>query len=183
MHVLVAGATHGRPGQDRERRARPASAHDAARVARGHPLPRARRVGRSARRDRAALRQLLRPGRLGAGRGFTDDASAATVTALERGTPGVYNITDDEPARVSEWLPCLAEVVGAKPPIRVPTWLARVMAGAVPVQWMTEGRGASNEKAKRELDWEPAWRSWRDGFRNALAETTPGPGLAARRAG
>jgi 2-alkyl-3-oxoalkanoate reductase len=112
-----------------------------------------------------------------------DEASAATVTALERGTPGVYNITDDEPARVSEWLPYLAEVVGAKPPMRVPTWLARVMAGAVPVQWMTEGRGASNEKAKRALDWEPAWGSWRDGFRNALTETTPGQGSAARRAG
>jgi 2-alkyl-3-oxoalkanoate reductase len=112
-----------------------------------------------------------------------DDAAAATVTALERGTPGVYNTTDDEPARVSEWLPYLAEVVGAKPPMRVPTWLARPMAGAVPVQWMTEGRGSSNEKAKRELGWRPAWRSWRDGFRNGLAETTPGPGLEARQAG
>jgi 2-alkyl-3-oxoalkanoate reductase len=102
-----------------------------------------------------------------------DDAAAATVAALERGAPGVYNITDDEPARVSEWLPYLAEVVGAKPPMRVPTSLARLMAGAVPVQWMTEGRGASNEKAKRELGWRPAWSSWRDGFREALGAPAP----------
>jgi 2-alkyl-3-oxoalkanoate reductase len=99
-----------------------------------------------------------------------DDAAAATVAALERGPRGVYNITDDDPAPVSEWLPDLAEVVGAKPPFRVPKWLARLLAGSVPVQWMTEARGSSNEKAKRELHWQPAWRSWRDGFRAGLGD-------------
>jgi nucleoside-diphosphate-sugar epimerase len=108
-----------------------------------------------------------------------DDAAAATVAALERGARGVYNITDDEPAAVSEWLPYLADVVGAKPPMRVPEWLARLMAGAVPVGWMTEGRGASNEKAKRELDWQPAWRSWRDGFREGLDPAAPQRAAAA----
>jgi 2-alkyl-3-oxoalkanoate reductase len=99
-----------------------------------------------------------------------DDAAAATIAALERGGRGVYNITDDEPAAVSEWLPYLAEVVGAKRPLRVPAWLARPMAGAVPVQWTTEGRGASNAKAKRELGWRPTWSSWREGFREALED-------------
>jgi 2-alkyl-3-oxoalkanoate reductase len=103
-----------------------------------------------------------------------DDAAAATIAALERGGRGVYNITDDEPAAVSEWLPYLAEVVGAKRPMRVPAWLARPMAGAVPVQWMTEGRGASNAKAKRELGWRPTWSSWREGFRDALVEGARG---------
>jgi 2-alkyl-3-oxoalkanoate reductase len=102
-----------------------------------------------------------------------DDAAAATAAALERGDRGVYNITDDEPAPVAEWLPYLAEVVGAKRPMRVPTWLARPMAGAVAVQWMTEGRGASNEKAKREFGWRPVWRSWREGFREALENGAP----------
>jgi nucleoside-diphosphate-sugar epimerase len=104
-----------------------------------------------------------------------DDAANATLAALGRGGRGVYNITDDEPASVSEWLPYLAEVVGAKPPMRVPTWLAKLMAGTVPVQWMTEGRGASNDKAKRELEWKPAWRSWRDGFRDGLGGPERGP--------
>jgi nucleoside-diphosphate-sugar epimerase len=99
-----------------------------------------------------------------------DDAAAAVVAALERGAPGVYNITDDEPARVSEWLPYLAEAVGAKPPMRVPEWLARPMAGRVAVRWMTEGRGSSNERAKRELGWQPSWGSWREGFRDGLGE-------------
>jgi nucleoside-diphosphate-sugar epimerase len=111
-----------------------------------------------------------------------DDAAAATVAALERGRPGIYNIADDEPARVSDWLPHLAEAVGAKPPLRIPKWVARVVAGRVPVRWMTEGRGASNEKAKRELGWEPRWRSWRDGFQRALTEE-PGPGMRATEAG
>jgi 2-alkyl-3-oxoalkanoate reductase len=104
-----------------------------------------------------------------------DDAAGATIAALERGRRGVYNVVDDEPARVSDWLPYLAEVVGAKPPMRVPKGLARIAAGSVAVQWMTEGRGASNEKAKRELDWQPTWRSWRDGFRNALGPDVPAP--------
>jgi nucleoside-diphosphate-sugar epimerase len=99
-----------------------------------------------------------------------DDAAAATIAALERGASGIYNITDDEPAAVSEWLPYLARVVGAKPPLRVPGWLARPMAGAVAVRWMTEARGSSNEKAKRELGWQPQWPSWRQGFREGLEE-------------
>ena len=99
-----------------------------------------------------------------------DDAAAATVAALERGAHGVYNVTDDEPAAVSEWLPYLAEVVGAKPPLRVPKWLAGLMAGAVTVRWMTQARGSSNEKAKHELGWQPTWPSWREGFREGLEE-------------
>ena len=99
-----------------------------------------------------------------------DDAAAATVAALENGTRGIYNVVDDEPAPVSQWLPYLAEVVGAKPPMRVPQWLGRLAAGQVAVEWMTQGRGSSNEKAKRELDWRPAWSTWRDGFRFALQE-------------
>jgi nucleoside-diphosphate-sugar epimerase len=97
-----------------------------------------------------------------------DDAAAATVAALERGSRGIYNVTDDEPAPVAEWLPYLARVAGAKPPRRVPVWLGRLAAGDVPVRWMTEGRGSSNEKARRELDWRPAWSSWRNGFRDGL---------------
>jgi 2-alkyl-3-oxoalkanoate reductase len=97
-----------------------------------------------------------------------DDAASATVAAVERGTSGLYNITDDEPAPVAEWLPYMAEVVGAKPPLRVPVWLARLLAGDVVVQWMTSARGSSNEKAKRELDWRPVWATWRDGFRDGL---------------
>jgi 2-alkyl-3-oxoalkanoate reductase len=99
-----------------------------------------------------------------------DDAATATVAAVERGAAGVYNIVDDEPAPVAEWLPHLAEAVGAKPPMRLPVWLARPLAGEVVVRWMTEGRGSSNEKAKRELDWQPAWSSWRDGFRHGLTD-------------
>jgi nucleoside-diphosphate-sugar epimerase len=99
-----------------------------------------------------------------------DDAAAATVAAVERGDAGVYTIVDDDPAPVAEWLPHLAEAVGAKPPMRLPGWLARVAAGEVVVRWMTEGRGASNEKAKRELGWQPAWTSWRDGFRHGLTD-------------
>jgi nucleoside-diphosphate-sugar epimerase len=99
-----------------------------------------------------------------------DDAAAATVAALKQGRRGVYNITDDDPAPVAQWLPYLAEAVGAKPPLRVPIWPARLMAGPVAVQWMTEGRGSSNAKAKRELAWQPAWASWRDGFRHGLDE-------------
>jgi nucleoside-diphosphate-sugar epimerase len=104
-----------------------------------------------------------------------DDAAAATVAALERGSGGVYNVTDDEPAPVSEWLPYLAEAVGAKAPMRVPTWLASLIAGSVAVRWMTEGRGSSNANAKRELGWRPRWSSWRQGFREGLAEPAPRP--------
>lgn len=99
-----------------------------------------------------------------------DDAAAATVAAVEHGRSGIYNIADDEPAPVAEWLPYLAEQVGAKRPMRVPVWLGRLAAGQVAVQWMTEGRGSSNEKAKRELDWKPAYASWRDGFQRGIPE-------------
>ena len=99
----------------------------------------------------------------------TDDAAAATLAALERGTPGaIYNVVDDDPAPVREWLPALAAAAGAKPPRRLPRWLARVVAGESVATMMTEIRGASNAKAKRELGWEPAHPSWREGFRAAL---------------
>ncbi|WP_037062787.1 NAD-dependent epimerase/dehydratase family protein [Pseudonocardia acaciae] len=107
-----------------------------------------------------------------------DDAAEATIAALERGTAGVYQIVDDEPAPVAQWLPYLAEVLGAKPPMRVPVWLGRLAAGEVAVRWMTESRGASNEKAKNALDWRPGFASWRDGFRNGLVDA-PAPGVAS----
>jgi 2-alkyl-3-oxoalkanoate reductase len=97
-----------------------------------------------------------------------DDAASATVAAIERGPGGLYNVVDDEPARVSEWLPELAAAAGAKPPRRMPKWLARLLVGEAGVVMMTEVRGASNAKAKRELGWEPRWRTWRDGFRHGL---------------
>jgi nucleoside-diphosphate-sugar epimerase len=99
-----------------------------------------------------------------------DDAASATVAAVERGAPGVYNVVDDDPAPVAEWLPYLAEAVGAPPPRHVPTWLGRIAAGEVGVAMMTRIRGASNAKAKRELGWQPAYASWRAGFRDGLAE-------------
>jgi nucleoside-diphosphate-sugar epimerase len=100
-----------------------------------------------------------------------DDAASATVAAVEHGARGVYNVVDDDPAPVSEWLPYLAEQVGAKPPRHVPLWLGRLVAGDVGVSMMTEIRGSSNAKAKRELGWEPAWPSWREGFRYGLTDT------------
>jgi nucleoside-diphosphate-sugar epimerase len=104
-----------------------------------------------------------------------DDAASATVAALERGRPGVYNVVDDEPAPVREWLPAFAAAVGAKPPHRVPVWLGRIAAGDVGVRMMTEVRGASNAKARAELGWVPRWRSWREGFRHGLADAAPAP--------
>ena len=100
-----------------------------------------------------------------------EDAARATLAAIERGRSGIYNIVDDDPAPVSEWLPYLAEVVGAKPPRHVPLWLGKLMAGEVLATMMTEGRGASNAKAKRELDWRLLYPSWRQGFVNGLSET------------
>jgi nucleoside-diphosphate-sugar epimerase len=96
-----------------------------------------------------------------------DDAAAATVLALERGAPGIYNVADDQPAPVREWLPALAESLGARPPRRVPRWLARLIVGEAGVTIMTEIRGASNAKAKRELGWTLRYPSWREGFRLA----------------
>ena len=99
-----------------------------------------------------------------------DDAAAATVAALDHGGPGVYNIVDDEPATVAEWLPYLASTMGAGKPMRVPAWLVRLVAGEVAVSMMTRIRGSSNAKAKGELGWKPEWASWRDGFRHAWPE-------------
>jgi nucleoside-diphosphate-sugar epimerase len=111
---------------------------------------------------------------LGDGRGVwsfvhIDDAAAATVIALEHGRPGIYNIVDDEPAPVAEWLPYLAQVAGAKPPRHLPLWLGRLVGGEHMVVMMDESRGASNAKARRELGWQPAHGSWRSGFRDAVA--------------
>jgi nucleoside-diphosphate-sugar epimerase len=97
-----------------------------------------------------------------------DDAATATALAVDRGAPGVYNIVDDEPAPVSEWMPYLAEVLGARRPRRVPTWLARLIVGEPAVTMMTKIRGSSNAKAKRELGWAPRYPSWRVGFREGL---------------
>jgi nucleoside-diphosphate-sugar epimerase len=112
---------------------------------------------------------------VGAGAGVwsfvhVDDAATATAIAVERGAGGLYNIVDDEPAPVAQWLPYLAECLGAPPPRRVPTWLARFAIGEVGISMMTQVRGSSNAKAKRELGWEPRWPSWREGFRLGLAE-------------
>jgi nucleoside-diphosphate-sugar epimerase len=96
-----------------------------------------------------------------------DDAASATVAAVERGPAGVYNIVDDEPAPLHEWLPVYAEALGAKPPRRVPVWLARLVGGRFAAGLATELRGASNAKAKRELGWSPRYSSWRQGFREA----------------
>jgi len=98
-----------------------------------------------------------------------EDAAAATVAAVSRGRRGVYNIVDDDPARVAEWLPAAAQAVGAPPPRHVPRWLGRLFAGEVGVVMMTEVRGASNEKAKRELGWRPRHPSWREGFAEVAA--------------
>jgi nucleoside-diphosphate-sugar epimerase len=106
---------------------------------------------------------------VGNGRGvwsFTHvaDAAEATVAAVERGRPGIYNIVDDDPAPVAEWLPALAQELGAKKPRRVPRFVGRLFAGEAGAVFMTEIRGASNAKAKRELGWRPAHPSWREGF-------------------
>jgi nucleoside-diphosphate-sugar epimerase len=96
------------------------------------------------------------------------DAAAATVDAVEGGAPGIYQVVDDEPAPVREWLPALATTLGAKPPRHVPRWLARLLAGEAATVMMTESRGASNAKAKRELGWRPRYPSWRTGFADGL---------------
>ena len=96
-----------------------------------------------------------------------DDSAAATVTALERGA-GIYNVCDDEPAQMSEWIPAYAEALGAKPPRHVPRWLARLVGGKQSAVMAERLEGASNEKAKRELGWRPRYASWRQGFRENL---------------
>jgi 2-alkyl-3-oxoalkanoate reductase len=97
-----------------------------------------------------------------------EDAAAATAIAVEHGQPGVYNVVDDDPAPVREWLPVLASALGAKPPRRIPRWLGRLAAGEVATLMMTEARGASNAKAKRELGWQLRYPSWRQGFAQGL---------------
>jgi nucleoside-diphosphate-sugar epimerase len=97
-----------------------------------------------------------------------EDAATATALAVERGAPGIYNIVDDEPAPVREWLPVLASALGAKRPRRIPRWLARLAAGEMATVMMTESRGSSNTKAKRELGWQLLYPSWRHGFAHGL---------------
>ena len=122
----------------------------------------------------AALRKRAFP-IVGSGAGMwsfvhIDDAAAGTLAAIERGRRGLYNIVDDEPVPTSEWLPYLAEVLDAKPPRRVPEWLGRLVAGEQVVSMMTEARGASNAKAKRELGWELGYPTWREGFLRGLRD-------------
>jgi nucleoside-diphosphate-sugar epimerase len=97
-----------------------------------------------------------------------DDAAQAAVDALDRGAPGIYNVVDDEPAPMRVWLPHFAETIGAKPPRRVPQWLARITAGPAITAWATLFSGASNAKARAELGWQPSHTSWREGFPESL---------------
>lgn len=101
------------------------------------------------------------------------DAATAVVAALEGGSPGIYNIVDDDPAPVAEWLPVLASAAGAKPPMHVPAWVGRLGAGEAGLSMMTRIRGCSNAKAKRELAWKQVWPSWRDGFPHGLMTAYP----------
>jgi nucleoside-diphosphate-sugar epimerase len=125
----------------------------------------------------AVMAELIRKRRfpiVGGGTGVASlvhitDAASATVAAIERGKPGIYHVADDEPAPVHVWLPALARALGAKPPRRVPAWLARLLAGKGAVDMMTRARGISNEKTKRELDWTPRYPSWRTGFTQGLS--------------
>jgi 2-alkyl-3-oxoalkanoate reductase len=95
-----------------------------------------------------------------------DDAASATVAAVERGAPGIYNVVDDDPAPQREWLPVYAEAIGAKKPLRVPVWVARLVVGKIATVAGVQP-GAANAKAKRDLGWEPRWPSWRQGLRDA----------------
>jgi len=104
-----------------------------------------------------------------------EDVAAATVQALESGENGVYNIVDDEPAPVRVWLPELALILDARPPIYLPEWIARLMVGESVVSMMTRTRGSSNEKARRRLGWTPIYSSWREGFRKELGKLAPRP--------
>jgi nucleoside-diphosphate-sugar epimerase len=107
-----------------------------------------------------------------------DDLAQATIAAIERGKPvSIYNVVDDEPVPAATWIPGLAEAVGAKPPRNVPVWLGKLAAGEVGVSMMTQIRGTSNAKAKRELGWTPHYPSWREGFRTGLGDVpVPAPG-------
>ena len=113
---------------------------------------------------------------VGAGAGVwsfahVDDAAAATAAAVARGEPGLYNVADDGPAPLAEWLPGLADTIGAPRPRHVPEWLGRLVAGESGVYLSTQIRGLSNAKAKRELRWRPRYTTWREGFRLGLDET------------
>jgi 2-alkyl-3-oxoalkanoate reductase len=130
--------------------------------------------------------QLVRKRRLpiiGQGTGIwsfihIDDVASAALAAIDHGAAGVYNIADDEPAPVSRWLPELANAIGAKPPRHVPVWLGKLAAGEVGVSMMTQIRGTSNAKAKRELGWTPTYPTYREGFHNGLSDraaASPGP--------
>lgn len=101
------------------------------------------------------------------------DAAAATVAAVQTGSAGIYNVVDDEPAPVAEWLPVVARAAGAKPPLRLPAWLGRLAAGEAGLSMMTQVRGSSNAKAKRELGWQPIWPTWREGFVHGMAQAYP----------
>ena len=92
---------------------------------------------------------------------------------MTAGQPGIYNIVDDEPATVADWLPVMATGAGARPPLHVPAWIGRLAAGEAGLSMMTRIRGCSNAKAKRELGWHPIWPSWRDGFLHGLTEAYP----------
>jgi nucleoside-diphosphate-sugar epimerase len=111
-----------------------------------------------------------------------DDAAAAAIAAIEQGRPGVYNVADDGPAPVAQWLPDLAAAVGAQPPRHIPVWLARLVAGEVGVSMMTRIRGTSNARAKAELGWAPRYRTCHDGFWNGLGDV-PVPRAARRTPG
>ncbi|MFJ2758695.1 NAD-dependent epimerase/dehydratase family protein [Nocardioides sp. NPDC087217] len=131
--------------------------------------------GNAASRE-GAIGELLRAGKMpvvGGGTGVwsfvhIDDVGAATAAAVERGAPGIYNIVDDEPAPVNQWMPLLAEQVGGRNPMRLPAWLARPLIGEFGVALMTSVRGSSNAKAKRELGWTPSYATWREGFRTGI---------------
>lgn len=109
-----------------------------------------------------------------------DDAAAAAAIAVERGACGIYNIVDDQPAPAREWLPELARIIGAQPPLRVPAWLGRLLAGEHLVKMMTQARAGSNVKAKRELGWRPLHPSWREGFASEVARSNDGRAAKAR---
>jgi 2-alkyl-3-oxoalkanoate reductase len=128
-------------------------------------------VGRQVRKRRYPM--------IGKGEGtysfiHVDDAASATVAALERATPGIYNVVDDDPATAAEWMPVYAEALGARRPPRVPAFVARLLAGKALVEWMIGLRGASNEKIRSELDWHPKYESWRRGFFESVAAPVPG---------
>jgi nucleoside-diphosphate-sugar epimerase len=110
---------------------------------------------------------------IGGGRGsfpfiHVEDAAAATVAAIERGRPGIYNVVDDEPAESRDWIPYVAELLGARKPMRLPVFVARMAAGPM-VEMATRLQPVSNAKAKSELGWQPRYASWREGFRHELA--------------